>query len=261
MDHVIVRPANLSDLDALLAFEQAIIESERPFDATIRNGDDVHYYDLAALVSSPDAEVVVAERGGEIIGSGYARIDISKSYLVHAKHSYLGFMYVVPHHRGKGVNKKIVAALEAWSLSRGVTELQLEVYVENAAAIKAYEKSGYDGLILRMRKGDLKPKPITDSDPAFTAKTRDLLVAVLEGKADLTQFTPEVQKAITDQQDRLAAFVKTLGTIQGFKLVDRAEEAGGVRYRYQVEYAGMNLFLGMVVNKDGKISGFALQPE
>ena len=153
MDQVTVRPANLKDLDTLLKFEQSIIESERPFDATIRHGDDVHYYDLAALISSPDAEVVVAETRGEIIGSGYARIDTSKPYLEHDKHSYLGFMYVVPDHRGKGVNKKVVDALEAWSLSRGVTEMQLEVYVENAAAIKAYEKSGYAGLILQMRKG------------------------------------------------------------------------------------------------------------
>ena len=153
MDQVIIRPAHLSDLELLLKFEQAIIENERPFDETIRSGEDVRYYDLADLISSPDAEVVVAELGSEMIGSGYARIENSEPYLEHRRHSYLGFMYVVPEHRGKGVNKKIVTALEAWSLSRGVTEMQLEVYVENLAAIKAYEKSGYARLILQMRKG------------------------------------------------------------------------------------------------------------
>src|SRR5688572_4914986 len=152
MDQVIIRAANLSDLELLLKFEQAIIENERPFDETIRSGDDVHYYDLEALISSPDAEVVVAEVGGEIIGSGYARIERSDPYLKHKEHSYLGFMYVVPEHRGKGINKKIVGALEDWTLSRGVTEMQLEVYAENAVAIRAYEKSGYTRLILQMRK-------------------------------------------------------------------------------------------------------------
>ena len=49
--------------------------------------------------------------------------------------------------------KQILAALEEWSRSRGVTELQLEVYGANTAAITAYEKSGYEGLILLMRKG------------------------------------------------------------------------------------------------------------
>jgi GNAT superfamily N-acetyltransferase len=152
MSEVMIRPARLTDLDTLLAFEQAIIEAERPFDETIRTGDDVHYYDLSDLIESPDAEVVVAESDSEIIASGYARIEESEKYLKHPRHSYLGFMYVVPEHRGKGINKLIVDSLESWSLSKGVPEMQLEVYAENAAAIRAYEKAGYSGLILQMRK-------------------------------------------------------------------------------------------------------------
>ena len=150
---VTVRSATPDDLDKLLAFEQAIIDAERPFDETIRTGPGVHYYDLKSLIESPEAEVVVAEVDSELIASGYAKIESSEPYLIHKKHSYLGFMYVVPEHRGKGVNKRIVDVLESWSLSRGVTEMQLEVYADNAAAIKAYEKCGYDGLILTMRKG------------------------------------------------------------------------------------------------------------
>lgn len=153
MEQVTIRSADLRDLERLLVFEQAIIESERPFDATIRDGPGVRYYDLAALLASPDAEVVVAELGSDMIGSGFARIERSESYLKHDEHSYLGFMYVVPEHRGRGINKKIIAALEEWSLSKGVTEMQLEVYVDNIGAIRAYEKSGYSRLILTMRKG------------------------------------------------------------------------------------------------------------
>lgn len=108
---------------------------------------------------------------------------------------------------------------------------------------------------------ELKPKPIADPDPAFTARTRDLLLAVLDGKPEMSRFTPEMQTAIAGQQDRLTAFVKTMGTMQALNLMERAEENGGVRYRYQVVYTGMNLFLAMTVNKEGKISGFALQPE
>ena len=152
MDQVSIRRAELSDLQRLLEFEQAIIEAERPFDETIRSGPDVHYYDLEALISSPDALVVVAEHGAEVIGAGYARIESSEPYLQHDRHSYLGCMYTIPEHRGKGVNGKVMAALEEWSRSRGVNEMQLEVYAENVAAVRAYEKSGYSRLILTMRK-------------------------------------------------------------------------------------------------------------
>ena len=60
-------------------------------------------------------------------------------------------MYVVPEHRGKGVNRKIVEALEQWSISKGVLEMRLEVYTNNVAAIKAYEKAGFTGHMLEMR--------------------------------------------------------------------------------------------------------------
>ena len=49
--------------------------------------------------------------------------------------------------------RAIIEALEAWSLSQDVTEMQLEVYAENVAARNAYAKSGYHALILTMRKG------------------------------------------------------------------------------------------------------------
>ena len=95
---------------------------------------------------------MVAEFEGATIGCGYAFIQPSKAYFRHRIHSYLGFMYVVPEHRGTGVNKRILDVLETWSAARGVTEMQLEVYEENAAAIRAYEKSGYQINILQMRK-------------------------------------------------------------------------------------------------------------
>jgi len=152
MNELTVRPALLSDLDVLRKFEQAMIEAERPFDSAIRTGDDVRYYDLERLIESPYTHIVVAEWEGKTIGSGYARIESSKSYFRHRKHSYLGFMYVVSEYRGKGINKWILEALETWSVAQGIGEMRLEVYLENTAAIKAYEKSGYAGLVLEMRK-------------------------------------------------------------------------------------------------------------
>ncbi|PYS99702.1 MAG: GNAT family N-acetyltransferase [Acidobacteria bacterium] len=152
MDQVVIRRAKLDDLEQLLMFEQAMIEAERPFDEKIRKGSDVRYYDLTALISSPEAEVVVAELNSELIATGYARLKLSEPYYAHDKYSYLGFMFVVPEHRGKGVNRMIIDALESWSRSKGVSVIELEVFAENSSAVKAYEKSNYKGLMLTMRK-------------------------------------------------------------------------------------------------------------
>lgn len=146
----------LADLDILLEFEQGIVQTERPFDPTLKDGH-INYYDIAAMIEASHVEVVVAELGSEIIGSGYARIEDSKVYLKHLKHAYLGFMYVKPEYRGKGVNKKVVDALQDWAAKRGITEFRLDVYSENSPAIKAYEKIGFKKHLIEMRM-ELPPK-------------------------------------------------------------------------------------------------------
>lgn len=148
---ITVRPAKAADIEQLLDFEQGVIEAERPFDPTLKR-EPIQYYDMAAMLAAPHIRVVVAEVGGKLVGSGYARIEDSKPYLTHDKHSYMGFMFTAPEYRGKGINKKIIDALEQWSLSQGVTEMRLEVYIENTSAIRAYEKIGFSGSILKMRK-------------------------------------------------------------------------------------------------------------
>jgi len=150
MEQVTIRTATLADLDILLDFEKNIIATERPFDLTLKEGD-IHYYDIAWMIGVPHVDVVVAESGQQIIASGYARIEESKIYLKHQRHAFLGFMFVKPSYRGKGINKKIIDFLAQWALSQNVSELRLEVYNDNLPAVKAYEKQGFSKLLVQMR--------------------------------------------------------------------------------------------------------------
>jgi GNAT superfamily N-acetyltransferase len=147
-----IRQAIPGDLVALLRFQQGIVEAERPFDPTIKDGS-VHYYDIAALISSPDVHFLVADCGSNLVGCGYARIEAAKHYLRHPMHAYLGLMYVDPTHRGQAVNAKIIDGLKAWCRTRQITELRLEVYSGNRAAIRAYQKAGFAEHMLEMRLG------------------------------------------------------------------------------------------------------------
>lgn len=145
-----VRKATLSDLPVLRAFEQGVVEAERPFDITLKRTDTL-YYDIEEMIHAPHVELLVAEINGELAGCGYVRIEDSKMYLQHRQHAYLGFMYTHPAHRGKGVNHKIIGALKDWAIKQGVPELRLEVYVQNESAIKAYEKIGFTKHMYEMR--------------------------------------------------------------------------------------------------------------
>ena len=154
MESPIVRPAKLEDLEILLGFEQGMIQIERPFDPTLKDGPNL-YYDLPAMIASADAELVVAEINGVIVGCGYARIEAAKHYLKHTHHAYQGFMYVDPAFRGRGINSLIIDELTKWAVSKNVFELRLDVYQANERAIRAYEKAGFKRYLVKMRLGVL----------------------------------------------------------------------------------------------------------
>jgi GNAT superfamily N-acetyltransferase len=149
-DSITIRQATAGDLSTLLEFEQGIIATERPFDATLKKGK-ISYYYLEGMLEDPQVRVVVALSGNEIVGSGYAMIRPAKPYLQHSAYAYLGFMYVLPAYRGRGINGKIIEDLRQWAALQGISEVRLEVYARNETAIRAYEKMGFAGHMLEMR--------------------------------------------------------------------------------------------------------------
>ncbi|MBG9378218.1 GNAT family N-acetyltransferase [Panacibacter sp. DH6] len=150
MNTVATRYATLEDLNTLLQFEQGVIAAERPFDETLKEGA-INYYDLQELILSEDAAVVVATMNTEIIASGYAKIVQAKAFYKFSHYAYLGFMYVKPAYRGKGINQLVLQQLSSWALSKNITELRLEVYSDNLPAIHAYRKAGFKPDLTTMR--------------------------------------------------------------------------------------------------------------
>ena len=146
-----IRPAKEEELGVLLEFEKGIIETERPFDITLKDGE-IHYYDLLELIRSPDSEVMVAEIDGQLVGSAYVQIRKADSYLKHTHFAYLGFMYVKPAFRGKGINHSLLEALISWIKAKGISEIRLDVYYENIVAKNVYLKAGFKPIMLTMRR-------------------------------------------------------------------------------------------------------------
>tara|TARA_R110000787_G_scaffold286157_4_gene403506 strand:- start:6395 stop:6871 length:477 start_codon:yes stop_codon:yes gene_type:complete len=153
---ITIRSATLEDLPILLEFEQAVIIFEMPMDVTLKR-EKTFYYDLPAMIDSDRTELVVAVENDELIGCGYAKAEKAQACFQFDEFSYVGFMFTKAEHRGKGVNKKIMEYLYDWSLTRGIYEVKLEVYPDNPAAIRAYEKAGMHASLVTMRV-DLRNK-------------------------------------------------------------------------------------------------------
>ena len=145
-----IRKAIESESEILLIFEKEIINTERPFDNTLKDGE-IHYYDLIELIRSEKAEVLVAVVNNEIVGSGYAKILQADVFQKYKEYAYLGFMYVKPGFRGQGINQKILNGLIAWAKGQNLTEIRLEVYDKNTKAKNSYLKAGFTPHLLEMR--------------------------------------------------------------------------------------------------------------
>lgn len=119
-----IRPARASDLDALVAIEQAVFETDRISRRAFR-----------ALIMGDHPIVLVAEAGGAIAGCCVVltRADSHKARL-----------YSLAAAPGRsGVGRALLKGAEAAARARGLTGMRLEVREDNARAIDLYEKAGY----------------------------------------------------------------------------------------------------------------------
>ncbi|MBL4636046.1 MAG: GNAT family N-acetyltransferase [Kofleriaceae bacterium] len=145
-----IRKATQSDLPALLKFEQGIITAERHMDPTLKEGP-INYYDLGEYLDATDTEVVVAETGGKLVGSGYGQIRKNRGCFKYPEYGSIGFMFVDEDYRGQAIAKQIIEHLNSWFASRNIEEVRLTVYDKNPGAIKAYEKAGFEKHLIEMR--------------------------------------------------------------------------------------------------------------
>lgn len=147
---MIFRQATINDLPILLEYEQALLDAERPFDDAIRK-EECCYYDLPALIADDNTCLMVIDGEDGVIGCGYGQIRPSRPAYTHLHNCYLSFMYVDSNHRGKGLVVKLIEEISAWSKSKGVTDFYLDVYADNPAAIRAYEKLGFSPNLVEMK--------------------------------------------------------------------------------------------------------------
>ena len=121
-----IRLARASDVDALLAIENAVFRTDRLSRRSFQH-----------LSASATAAVLVAELAGEI--AGYC-ILLFRSTVPSAR---LYSIAAAPRFSGRGVGRSLIEAAERQTLSRGKRSLRLEVRQDNSRAIAIYKQAGY----------------------------------------------------------------------------------------------------------------------
>ena len=121
-----IRPAELPDVDALLAIESAAFATDRIERRAFRHA-----------VRSPTMICLVACRDGEVLGYGIVERRRTSAA------GRLTSIAVAPHGSGHGLGRRLLGALETEAIAAGSRRMRLEVRADNRAARKLYESTGY----------------------------------------------------------------------------------------------------------------------
>lgn len=138
MDPVAIRAAEARDLEALVGLLRALFSIEADF----RPDADRQRRGLARLLGEPArAGVLVAERGGAVVGMVTAQLVISTAE--GGVSAWLEDLVVCEAERGRGIGRRLIEAIAAWAAARGASRLQLLADRENAPALAFYARLGW----------------------------------------------------------------------------------------------------------------------
>jgi [ribosomal protein S18]-alanine N-acetyltransferase len=121
-----LRPAHMSDVDALLALERELFATHRISRRSFRR-----------FLASPTATLIVLERDGR--PAGYALV----LYRANSNLARLYSIGVASHHRGRGLARRLLSAAQLDARGRLCRAMRLEVREDDARAIAFYQKAGY----------------------------------------------------------------------------------------------------------------------
>ena len=141
-DGYVIRRAEPGDAGALVELGRAVGAEPEGWLITTRDwrsaGEERRY--LRAVRRHPHAAVFVAEDRGKVVG----RLSLSRDTHPASSHvADLGLM-VAAGHRRRGIGWGLLEAAVDWAREVGVTKLELHVFPHNEAAIRLYERFGFD---------------------------------------------------------------------------------------------------------------------
>ena len=159
MMSVQIRDAKLpEELPQLLEFIMGTQRFESAFEPNRRLDRAVaaEYFALleADLRSNGGRILVVEDDGQPLLGWGVVHAREDDVYVIGEErtHAYIAELFVVERARGKGFGRMLIAACEEWARSKGLRVMQIGVLPGNRRAASIYEKAGYSGYAVQLRK-------------------------------------------------------------------------------------------------------------
>jgi len=107
---------------------------------------------LNAQRKSDDVVVLVAERGGEVVGYVYAGIEPHSWKELRDRAGFVHDIIVDTDARGIGVATRLIEAAAAWLVERGVARVMLWTAQKNSSAQQLFEHLGFRRTMIEMTR-------------------------------------------------------------------------------------------------------------
>lgn len=160
MDKVVIRPAVLSDIDAIARLWLELVAYHREIDPDLPsatpNGGARYARRLMDRLDDPTTRVLVAESDGEVVGYVLGMVvDLVPEMFSQSASGFLADIYVAAARRRHGVGRALVDHLTMWFREQGLSYFEWHVAARNEDAVKFWQAVGGRSVLLRMR-GELK---------------------------------------------------------------------------------------------------------
>lgn len=148
-----IRHGVVKDGQAILALMPRLASFDVP---ESRNPDDLWRSDAAILRrwldgKAPECLVhVAADDAGQVIG--FTLVSLREELLSHEPSAHLEAIAVSEEAEGTGVGRALLSAAEGEARAKGAKTMTLHVFAVNSRARSFYERSGYEGELLRYIK-------------------------------------------------------------------------------------------------------------
>ncbi|HEX8694410.1 MAG TPA: GNAT family N-acetyltransferase [Longimicrobium sp.] len=152
-----VRPAAPTDLPALGRLGALLVRTHHDFDperfiAAAPQTEQAYAAFLGRQLGEPDAVVLVAARGGEVLGYTYAGVEGNDYMALRGPAGVLHDIVVDPAQRGQGVGRMLLDATLAALRERGAPRCVLATAERNESAQRLFARAGFRRTMVEMTR-------------------------------------------------------------------------------------------------------------
>jgi ribosomal protein S18 acetylase RimI-like enzyme len=156
-DEIAIRPATRSDLPALGRLGALLLKTHYEFDrqrfmAPGESSDEGYAWFLGTQLRDDDVVVLVAERGGSVVGYVYAGLEPQSWKELREACGFIHDVVVEEGGRRAGVAAALMEAATHWLREQGAPRVVLWTAQQNEGAQRLFERLGFRRTMVEMTR-------------------------------------------------------------------------------------------------------------